>query len=102
MKKIKVNNKIIELSDSCRWSIKDNVLWNENTGRREGVEGDLVTYQIGGVMYQGHVVGYTCHQLIETKDFGPVVLSANECCPSFVHRSKVEAVDEAQPNYKEE
>lgn len=94
VKKIKVNDQIIELSSSCRWEIRKGVLWNLNTGRDEGVEGDVVDYESGGIKYHGHIDGYTCYQIIPTKEWGGVVLSTTDPKPQFTHVSKVENADE--------
>lgn len=93
VKKIKVNDQIIELSSSCRWEIRNGVLWNLNSERDEGVEGDVVDYESGGIRYRGHVVGYTCYQFISTQEWGSVVLSTTEPKPKFTHVSKVENAD---------
>ena len=82
--------KEIELTDAVKWGVReDGVLWNFNTGREEGVEGDVVEYTKTGVKYSGHVEGYTCYQLIHTKEWGGVVLSAREYDAKFYHKFKV-------------
>ena len=49
--KIKVNDKIIELTDCCTWEVKDGVLYNYNTNRDEGVDGDIVRYKNCKIYY---------------------------------------------------
>jgi hypothetical protein len=43
--KILINRKdTAELSTCCRWSVRDGKLFNENTNRFEGVNGDVITF----------------------------------------------------------
>ena len=92
--KIKVNGEIIELTNMCRWKVRNGVLYNLNTMHDEGVEGDEVEYTHGDTRYRGHVVGYTCYQFVSTKEWGNVVLSAASYNPHFTHNTKVEEVKE--------
>ena len=90
-----------ELTTACRWTTTTGVLWNLNTKREEGVEGDIVEYTLNGIRYRGHVVGYTCYQFIETKEWGLVCLSAHdfdEHNVSFIHLSEVEMIKEKTNN----
>ena len=64
--KIKVKDKVYELTDCCRWEVRDGVLWNLNTDHDEGVDGDIIKY--GGKT--GTVEGYTCYQLSLQKNTG--------------------------------
>ena len=76
--KIKVKDKVYELTDMCRWEIRDGVLWNLNTNHDEGVDGDFITYDCGnGAIKTGTVEGYTCYQFVSTKEHGKVILSAD-------------------------
>jgi hypothetical protein len=90
--KIKVNGKIIELTDCCTWGVKEGVLYNNNTHRDEGVEGDIVRYKSCKTYYEGHVKGYTCGQIITTEEYGTVCLSANDLPACYIHNTKVEPV----------
>lgn len=95
--RIKVNNDVIKLSPCCHWGVDNGILRNLNTGFDEGVEGDIVEYEINGVKYRGHVKGYTCYQMITTEEFGSVCLSAKEYhehTPLFIHQTKVELITE--------
>ena len=97
LRKIKVNDKIYELSDMCKWEVRNGILWNLNSKHDEGVDGDEITYTNGGIRYRGHVEGYTCYQFISTKEWGKVILAAAEMDEkgvTFVHNTPVEAYEE--------
>lgn len=55
--KILINGKdTAELSTCCRWSVRDGKLFNENTNRFEGVNGDVITFtKENGEKYEGTV-----------------------------------------------
>jgi len=90
---VRFNGQEVKLTTACPWSVKNGVLWNDNTSRDEGVEGDSVDYKIGDTRYRGHVVGYTCCQCITTQEFGSVVIPANDLkYVHFTHQTKVEMV----------
>ena len=57
--KILINGKdTAELSTCCRWSVRDGKLFNENTHRFEGVNGDVITFtKENGEKYEGTVIG---------------------------------------------
>lgn len=98
--KILINGKdTAELSTFCRWSIRDGKLFNENTHRFEGVNGDAITFtKENGEKYEGTVVGYTCYQLICTEENGNMVLSAKEALSVEIgHRSVVELLEDDDP-----
>lgn len=98
--KILINGKdTAELSTCCRWSVKDGKLFNENTNRFEGVNGDLITFtKENGEKYEGTVIGYTCYQFVCTKESGNMVLSAKEALSvEIVHRSVVELLEDDDP-----
>lgn len=95
--KILINGKdTAELSTCCRWSVRDGKLFNENTHRFEGVNGDVITFtKENGEKYEGTVIGYTCYQLVCTKESGNMVLSAKEALSVEIgHRSVVELLEE--------
>lgn len=96
--KIKVKDKIFELTDCCRWAVVDGVLQNLNTNHDEGVTGDIITYTNDGIKYRGHVVGYTCYQFVETEEWGKVILSAAEYDAEFAHNTVVELVESGDCN----
>ena len=86
---------IHELDSSCKWEVRNGVLWNLNTNHVEGVDDDIVEYQIKGIKYRGHVdKGHTCYQLIHTKEWGGVCIPANEYNVIFTHMSRVEIIQE--------
>ena len=98
--KILINGKdTAELSTCCRWSVKDGKLFNENTNRFEGVNGDVITFtKENGEEYEGTVIGYTCYQFVCTKESGNMVLSAKEVLSAEIrHRSVVELLEDDDP-----
>lgn len=98
--KILINGKdTAELSTCCKWSIRDGKLFNENTNRFEGVNGDMITFtKENGEKYEGSVIGYTCYQLVCTKENGGMVLSAKEALSVEIeHRSVVELLEDDDP-----
>lgn len=102
--KILINGKdTAELSTCCRWSVRDGKLFNENTHRFEGVNGDVITFtKENGEKYEGTVVGYTCYQLVCTKESGNMVLSAKEALSVEIgHRSVVELLEDDDPVIEE-
>lgn len=98
--KILINDKdTAELSTCCKWSIRDGKLFNENTHRFEGVNGDVITFtKENGEKYEGTVVGYTCYQFVCTEENGNMVLSAKEALSVEIgHRSVVELLEDDDP-----
>ena len=98
--KILINGKdTAELSTCCRWSVRDGKLFNENTHRFEGVNGDVITFtKENGEKYEGTVIGYTCYQIVCTKESGNMVLSAKEALSVEIgHRSVVELLEDDDP-----
>lgn len=98
--KILINGKdVAELSTFCRWSVRDGKLFNNNTHRFEGVEGDVITFtKENGKKYKGTVIGYTCYQLVCTKENGCMILSAKEALSIEIeHRSVVELLEDDVP-----
>lgn len=98
--KILINGKdTAELSTCCKWSVRDGKLFNENTNRFEGVNGDVITFtKENGEKYEGTVIGYTCYQFVCTKESGNMVLSAKEALSAEIrHRSVVELLEDDDP-----
>ena len=90
--KIKVKDKVYELTDMCRWEVRDGVLWNLNNNHDEGVDGDIITYKCSnGEVKAGTIEGYTCFQFVSTKEHGKVILSAQNYYGnvSFIHNTPV-------------
>lgn len=83
--KIKVKDKVYELTDMCRWEVRDGVLWNLNTNHEEGVDGDTIMYN----GKTGTIEGYTCYQFVTTKEHGQEILLANNYNVSFIHNTPV-------------
>lgn len=87
-----------ELSTCCKWSVRDGKLFNENTHRFEGVEGDKITFTENGKKYENTVRGYTCYQVIFTHERGVTILSANDALSTEIeHRSVVELLEDDDP-----
>lgn len=96
---ILINGKdIAELSTCCKWSVRDGKLFNENTHRFEGVEGDKITFTENGEKCENTVRGYTSYQVIFTHERGVTILSANEALSTEIeHRSVVELLEDDDP-----
>lgn len=117
MRKIKVNGKVIELTECCSWSIHklepdahswdkwrfgeigdaEMCLYNRNTGYLEAVDGDKIRLHKDGKFIIDEIVGYTCGQVIPTKNHGTIVLSAEDAIPirygfTILHKHNVEFV----------
>ena len=102
--KILINGKdTADLSTFCRWSVRDSKLFNENTHRIEGVNGDAITFiQENGEKYKGTVIGYTCYQFVCTKESGNMILSTKEALSVEIeHRSSVELLEDDVPTKDE-
>ena len=98
--KILINGKdTAELSTFCKWSVRDGKLFNENTNRFEGVNGDVITFtKENGEKYEGTVIGYTCYQFVCTKESGNMVLSVKEALSAEIrHLSVVELLEDDDP-----
>lgn len=97
--KILVNGKdTVELSTCCKWSVRDGKLFNENTHRFEGVEGDKITFTENGKKCENTVNGYTCYQVIFTHERGVTILSENDALSTEIeHRSVVELLEDDDP-----
>ena len=98
--KIKINDKVYELTDMCRWEVRDGVLWNLNTNHDEGVDGDIIKYGDK----TGTVEGYTCYQFVSTKEHGKEILSANDYQGnvSFIHNTPVSYYISDSENIKDD
>ena len=102
--------KIIELSDMCKWDVVDEKLYNKNTRQFEGVEGDGVgiphtkKVYVDGVKHMvtefstETVKGYTMVQMIETYETGGHILSCDGSAHDYHnatihHKSKVYKIE---------
>lgn len=117
MKKIKVHGKVIELTECCSWDVcelEPDVhswdkykfkeegdakmgLWNSNAGYFEAVDGDKIRLHKDEKFIVDEVVGYTCGQVIPTKNHGTIVLSAEHAFPvrygfNILHKHDVEFI----------
>lgn len=95
--KILINGKdTAELSTCCRWTVRDGRLFNENTHRFEGVNGDVITFtKENGEKYEGTVIGYTCYQCVCTEESGTMILSTKEALSVEIeHRSAVALLED--------
>lgn len=75
MKKVKIKDEIIEVPGY--FEIKNNHLFNSNTKRYEGVDGDIVIITRNGISEKGHIKGYTEYQIIPTYEWPTRIVSAN-------------------------
>ena len=90
--KVQVNDKVIEIAEGYI-KVIDGRLKNFNTGRDEGIEGDVVEYKHGNKWYKGHVVGYTNYQIVETEEWGRIVLEANAARNvSYTHINRIKKI----------
>lgn len=96
--KIKVKDKVYELTDCCRWEVRDGVLWNLNTDHDEGVDGDIINYN----GKTGTVEGCTCYQFVTTQEHGNEILSANDYHVSFIHKTPVSYYTNDTENVKDD
>jgi hypothetical protein len=74
MKKIKVKGKIFDVPNY--FEVRDNLLFNTNTRKYEGVDGDIVTVNRYSMSKKGHVKGYTECQIIPTYEWSTMIVSA--------------------------
>jgi hypothetical protein len=90
--KVKIKNNIVEVPDY--FEVIGNRLYNNNTKKFEGVEGDIVTVTEGGTSIRGHVKGYTEYQIVPTYEWPTRVVSAQglhdgTCNIEFLHQTPV-------------
>ena len=90
--RVKIKNKIFDVSDY--FEVRDNLLFNNNTKKYEGADGDIVTVNEYGTSKRGHVKGYTEYQIIPTYEWPTRIVSAQElhdgsCCIDFIHCTPV-------------
>ena len=90
--KVKIKNNIVEVPDY--FEVIGNRLYNNNTKKFEGVEGDIVTITERGTSIRGHVKGYTEYQIVPTYEWPTIVVSAQglhdgSCSIDFIHCTPV-------------
>ena len=90
--KVKIKDKIIDLPDY--FEVRDNMLYNKNTKKYEGADGDIVTINQYGKSKRGHVKGYTEYQIIPTYEWPTRIVSAQglhdgSCSIDFIHCTPV-------------
>lgn len=86
--KVRIKDKIIDVPDY--FEVRDNMLYNNNTKKYEGADGDIVTVNEYGTSKRGHIKGYTEHQIIPTYEWPTMVVSAQglhdgSCSIDFIH-----------------
>lgn len=94
--KIKVNEKIIDVPNY--FQVIGNKLYNGNTKKYEGVDGDVVTVIQHGTSMRGHVKGHTESQIVPTYEWQIINVSAQglqegSCKIKFMHNTPVYEVD---------
>ena len=90
--KVKIKDKIIDVPNY--FEVRNNILYNNNTNRNEGADGDIVIITEFGKAKRGHVKGYTEYQIIPTYEWPTRIVSAQElhdgsCCIDFIHCTPV-------------
>ena len=90
--KVKVKDNIFDVPDYFK--VIENKLYNSNTKRYEGVDGDIVTVTQYGVSERGHVKGYTEYQIVPTYEWPTRIVSAQglydgSCSIGFTHCTPV-------------
>jgi hypothetical protein len=90
VKKVKIKNKIYEVP----FEVRDNHLFNPNTKKYEGADGDIVTITQHGLSERGHVKGYTEYQIVPTYEWPTRIVSAEglhngTCKIEFIHQTPV-------------
>ena len=95
MIKVRIKKKVFEVP----FEVKNGHLYNPNTQKYEGADGDIVTIIQYGVTERGHVKGYTNYQIVPTYEWPTRVVSAcglhdGTCKIEFEHRTPVTIVNE--------
>ena len=97
--KVKIKGKIIDVPDY--FEVRDNILYNNNTKKYEGADGDIVTVSQYGKSRRGHIKGYTEYQIITTYEWPPIIVSAQglhdgSCSIDFIHCTPVYKVQKGK------
>ena len=96
--KVKIKENIVDVPDY--FEVIGNKLYNNNTKKYEGVDGDIVTVTEFGRSTRGHVKGYTEYQIIPTYEWPTRIVSAQglhdgSAKIEFIHQTPVyEVTDE--------
>lgn len=90
--KVRIKDKIIDVPDY--FEVRDNMLYNNNTKKYEGADGDIVIINQYGESERGHIKGYTENQIIPTYEWPTIIVSAQglhdgSCSIDFIHRTPV-------------
>ena len=90
--KVRIKDEIIDVPDY--FEVRDDMLYNNNTKKYEGADGDIVIINQYGKSKRGHVKGYTMHQIIPTYEWPIITVSAQElydgsCSIDFIHNTPV-------------
>ena len=97
--KVKIKDKIIDVPDY--FEVIGNKLYNNNTKKYEGVDGDIVTVTQRGTSTRGHVNGYTEYQIVPTYEWPTMIVSAQglhdgSCKIEFIHQTPVFEVQKGE------
>ena len=95
MKKIKVKKEIYEVPDYME--VRDGKLWNNNTKRFEGVDGDTAKMTGYGRVRTVTVKHYTDYQIIPNYESNTIIVSAVDLrggkeTLEYTHNTEVEEV----------
>ena len=90
--KVKIEDKIIDVPDY--FEVRDSMLYNNNTKKYEGADGDVVIINQHGELIRRHVKGYTEYQIIPTYEGPTIIVSAQglhdgSCSIIFLHCTPV-------------
>lgn len=94
--KIRVKEYIIDVPDYFK--VVGNKLYNNNTKKYEGVDGDIVTVKQGDMVQRGHIKGYTEYQIVPTYEWPTMVVSAQgihdgSCRIDYIHQTPVYEIE---------
>ena len=90
--KVKIKDNIVNVPDY--FQVIDNMLYNNNTKKYEGVDGDIVIVTRGGTKTKGHVKCYTEYQIVPTYEWPTQIVSAQGLYDGtsrieFIHQTPV-------------
>ena len=90
--KVNIKDKIIDVPNY--FEIRGNMLYNNNTKKYEGADGDIVTVNQYNISKRGHIKGYTENQIIPTYEWPIMIVSAQglhegSCSIDFIHCTPV-------------
>ena len=88
--KVKIKEEVFDVP----FKVRNHRLYNRNTRKFEGADGDIVTVTQYGEVIRGHVKGYTEYQIVPTYEWPTMVVSAQglndgTCRIEFIHQTPV-------------